>query len=199
MKMIFEKGWYRVKLYFMAGLPFEREQDIQDIIGIIKKVMITAKEVLTGKNLGRFTLSVSINGFCPKPFTPFQWHGQESAAALREKFIRISEGLPKRFIKLNYSDPLRSEIECALSRGDSRVADVVEEAWKTGARFDNWTDIFDYNKWIRAFKKCGLDINFYTTRNIDFSEVLPWDIIDVGISKAFFKLEYEKSKEAGIE
>jgi len=88
----------------------------------------------------------------------------------------------------------KSAIECALSRGDSRVSDVIEEAWKAGARFDNWTDHFDYDLWVEAFNRSGLDIGFYTTRDIGLAEVLPWDIIDIGISKEFFISEYRKAE-----
>jgi radical SAM family uncharacterized protein len=194
MGMIFDRGWDRVKLYFMIGLPFERKEDIECIVSLIKKVVSLAKEVLPGKNIGRFQLSISINGFCPKPFTPFQWCRQDSIDVLKGKLRFISDSIPGRFVRLNYTSPEKSAIECALSRGDSRVSDVIEEAWKAGARFDNWTDHFDYDLWVEAFNRSGLDIGFYTTRDIGLAEVLPWDIIDIGISKEFFISEYRKAE-----
>ena len=198
MSMIFKRGWSRVKLYFMIGLPFEKKEDIDSISELIKKVINLAKEILPGRNMGRFQLNVSINGFCPKPFTPFQWYGQDSVDVLKEKLRIISESIPKKSVKLNYTSPLKSAIECALSRGDSRISAVVEEAWKAGARFDNWTDHFDHGRWIDAFRNNGLDIDFYTTRNIGLDEILPWDIIDIGISKDFFISEYKKAEEASL-
>ncbi len=198
MKLVFSKGWHRVKLYFMIGLPFEEEDDIDCIVELIKKIVGLARDMLPGKIIGRFQLIVSINGFCPKPFTPFQWCGQENKTKLSKKFESISEKIPAKFVKLNYMSPEKSEIECAMARGDSRVSDAIEKAWMAGARFDNWTDYFDYNLWIKAFKESGLDIKSYTTRNIGIDEILPWDIIDIGIRKAFFIAEYEKARKDSL-
>ncbi len=194
MKAIFSLGWDKVKLYFMVGLPFEEKEDIDCIIILVKKVIDLAREMLPANRLGRFQLNISINGFCPKPFTPFQWCRQDSIESLKEKFEYLSKNLKGRFIKLHYNEPSRSKLECALSRGDSRISSVIETAWKKGASFDNWTDLFDYNIWTESFAENGLDIDFYTSREYGSKENLPWDIVDIGIKKDFFLKEFNNAK-----
>jgi len=154
---------------------------------------------MPGRNFARFQLNISINSFCPKPFTPFQWLSHENAESLEGKFYYVSRHLPKKFVKFNWTSPYKSKVECALSRGDLRVSDVIEKAWKKGARFDNWTDFFDYNLWKDCFKNSGLDIDFYTSRKIHEDEILPWDIIDIGTKKEFFIKELEASKRMALE
>lgn len=188
------EGWEKIKLYFMIGLPFETEDDVYAIPDLVRKIIAIAKTVLSGRSIGRLTLGVSINAFCPKPFTPFQWHGQEDVESLKHKFGIISSRMPKKFVKLHWTSPYKSAVECAMSRGDSRTADVIEYAWKSGAKFDNWTDFFDHSTWEESFLKAGLDMTFYTTRNYNENEVLPWDIIDNGINKSFFLKEYRAAK-----
>jgi len=188
------EGWEKIKLYFMIGLPFETEDDIYAIPDLVRKIIAIAKTTLPGRSIGRFTLGVSINAFCPKPFTPFQWHRQESMEVLKHKFGIISSGMPKRFVKLHWTSPEKSLVECAMSRGDFRISDVVENAWKAGAKFDNWTDFFDFNLWQDSFVKAGADIKFYTERLYNENETLPWDIIDIGIKKSFFLKEYRAAR-----
>jgi len=199
MKTAIIKGWDKIKLYFMIGLPHETDSDIDSIIEFIKSIISQAEKLMSRRNFARFQLNISINSFIPKPFTPFQWAGQEKSEILEEKLHYILKNLPKRFIKFNWTDPYKSKIECALSRGDVRVSDVVERAWKKGARFDNWTDFFSYNLWQDCFKEAGLDIDFYSSREIERDEILPWDIIDIGVKKEFFLQEYEASKETAEE
>jgi len=105
----------------------------------------------------------------------------------------ILENIPKRYINVTWSHPEKSQLECALSRGDTRMCKVIEGAWKNGAKFDNWTDIFDLNAWTGAFEKNGIAIDFYTTRGYDVGEVLPWDNIDMGIKEGFLLLQYRKA------
>ena len=188
------KGWDKIKLYFMIGLPFETEEDIYSILELIRKIVALARSTLTGRSIGRFMLNVSINAFIPKPFTPFQWCPQESIKNLEYKFGIIASGIPKRFVKLHWTNPQKSLIECALSRGDSRTSDVIEEAWRTGAKFDNWTDFFNFNTWVESFLKAGVDISFYTERRYGEEEILPWDIVDAGIKKSYFLREYKAAK-----
>ena len=193
-KMAFSKGWERIKLYFMIGLPFETGEDITEIILLLKKIIRAARSKVAGKKLSRLRINISINSFCPKPFTPFQWVSQDSLANLNDKFDYILKHIPRRYVNLSWNDPWKSIIECALSRGNQRVGEVIEGAWKSGAKFDNWTDYFKKNIWEKEFKKAGLDINFFTTRGFSSSEILPWDVIDIGISKRFLLKEYDKSK-----
>ncbi len=193
-KMAFSKGWERIKLYFMIGLPFETGEDITKIITLIEKIIRTARSKIAASKLSRLKINISINSFCPKPFTPFQWVGQDSAGKLNDKFDYILKHIPRRHVNISWTDPGKSIIECALSRGNQRVGEVIEGAWKSGAKFDNWTDYFKQHIWEKEFRKAGLDINFFTTRGFLSSEILPWDVIDIGISKRFLLKEYDRSK-----
>jgi radical SAM family uncharacterized protein len=193
-KMAFGMGWDKIKLYFMIGLPFEENEDIQAIVELIKKIIYAAKVKLPRKKLPRLKINVSINAFCPKPFTPFQWVGQNHPESLNGKFSHILKNVPGRYADIRWSDPYRSMVECALSRGNELVCDAVEHAWKNGAKFDNWSDFFNFGIWEKAFRKTGLDIGFFTTRVFAEDEVLPWDVIDIGTGKKFLLREYEKSK-----
>ncbi len=193
-KIAFAKGWEKVKLYFMIGFSFETDEDIEGIADLIRKIIRAAKEVMPGKKIRRFKLNVSINAFCPKPFTPFQWMPQDSLEKLEEKFDYLKNNIPRRSVNLSWSDSYRSAVECVLSRGDDRIGKAVETAWRNGAKFDNWTDYFNYNTWQEALAKAGIDTGFYTTRGYSVDEILPWDIIDIGIKKKLLLKEYERSK-----
>jgi len=194
MEIAFSRGWDKVKLYFMIGLPFEEQEDIEAIIILINKVIDKAAKIIPGKKMGRLQINVSINAFCPKPFTPFQWAPQDDITKLKDKFNYISKKIPRRFVKLNWTSPEKSKIECALARGNIFLGDVIENAWKKGAKFDNWTDYFNFILWMKAFEEEGHDIDFYTTREIPPDEVLPWDMIDVGVKKEYLLKEYGMAK-----
>jgi len=192
-KVAFEKGWEKIKLYFMIGLPFEDNKDVEGIADIVNKIISLAKNVLPKNKLGRLNINLSINAFCPKPFTPFQWVAQDSLEMLNEKFFIIRNMLPKRFVTVSWSDPEKSRIECALSRGNLKVADVIEAAFKNGAKFDNWSEFFNYDIWQDAFNKANIDIGFFTERQADIDEIMPWDFIDIGVSKKILKNEFNKA------
>ncbi|MCD4668855.1 MAG: B12-binding domain-containing radical SAM protein, partial [Actinomycetia bacterium] len=140
-------------------------------------------------------MNVSINVFNPKPFTPFQWAAQEKIDLLEKKIQLILENVPQRYINISWSDPDRSQVECALSRGDTRLGNIIDDAWKAGAKFDNWTDLFNIEAWMGAFEKNGAVIDFYTVRGYDTDEILPWDNIDMGIKKEFLLSQYKKALE----
>ncbi len=193
-KMAFGRGWERVKLYFMIGLPFENRQDIIQMSELIGKTIMAAKGKLSGRKLSRLRINISINVFCPKPFTPFQWVGLDKPEILYDKFKYILNNARKRYVDIKWADPYRAMVECALSVGNQLVGDVIENSWRGGARFDNWSDFFNFDIWKEAFKKAGLDINFFTTRGFSDDEILPWDFIDIGVKKDFLRREYEKSK-----
>lgn len=193
-RMAFSKGWERIKLYFMIGLPFETDEDITQIISLLKKIIRVARNQIAGNKLSRLKINVSINAFCPKPFTPFQWVKQDSMGKLKDKFDYILKNIPRRYVNISWTEPGKSMIECALSRGNDRVGEVIEGAWKSGSKFDNWTDHFKLHIWEEEFRKAGLDIEFFTTRGFSSSEILPWDMIDIGVSKKFLLKEYDKSK-----
>ena len=189
----FLKGWTKVKLYFMVGLPFETDDDIKAIAETTNDIINLARQCLAKKSFSRLQLSVSINSFCPKPFTPFQWCAQEKIHILEEKIRTVQQNINSRFVRLHWNGPEKSSIECAFSRGDSRLSDVIETAWRSGAKFDNWTDYFDYGLWVQSFRRAGADPGFYTIRQYDLNEVLPWDVIDIGIKKDYFIKEFNKA------
>jgi radical SAM superfamily enzyme YgiQ (UPF0313 family) len=191
----FSRGWEKIKLYFMIGFPGEQEEDILAIADLTKRIASKARKTMLRKKVKRFNMNVSINVFNPKPFTPFQWAAQGEIDLLEKKIQLILENVPQRYINISWSDPDRSQIECALSRGDTRLGKVIEDAWKAGAKFDNWTDLFDLDAWTGAFEKNGAVIDFYTARRYDTDEILPWDNIDIGIKKEFLLLQYKKALE----
>ncbi len=189
----FLKGWTKVKLYFMVGLPFETDDDIKAIAETTNEIIDLARQCLDKRGFSRLQLGVSINAFCPKPFTPFQWCAQEKIYKLEEKIRAVRQSINSRFVKLHGNDPEKSSIECAFARGDSRLSDVIESAWRSGAKFDNWADYFDYGLWKQSFAKAGADPDFYTIRQYGLNETLPWDVIDIGIKKDYFIKEYSKA------
>ena len=193
-KMAFNEGWEKIKLYFMIGLPFESEDDVREITELIERIIAAAREKLPRKKLSRLKINVSINAFCPKPFTPFQWISQDHPENLQMKFNYILKNVPKRYVDIKWVDPYKSMIECALSRGNEFVCDVIEYAWRGGAKFDNWSDFFNFNIWEESFKRAGLDAGFFTTAGFSEDEILPWDVIDIGVNKKFLLKEYDKSK-----
>ena len=175
-----EKGWKRVKLYFMIGLPTETDEDINGIVALSKKI----------KALGLKQLTVSVSIFIPKPHTPFQYARQITPPEARKKFSILSR--IKRFAQLHLHDPGKSYIEGVLSRGDRQVGNAIYKAYKNGSLFDEWGEEFRLSTWIRAFESCKIDIESYS-REKDVEEELPWDHISLGISKAFLREEYEKA------
>jgi radical SAM superfamily enzyme YgiQ (UPF0313 family) len=193
-KKAFLKGWDKIKLYFIIGFSFESIQDIKAIVDLVLRIEEIAKKNLPKKNFRRFRLNISVNAFIPKPFTPFQWLPFDPGGRLSDNFDYLKEKLPRRFAKLSWSDSKKSLLETVLSRGDDRICKVIEDAWRSGARFDNWSDIFDFSKYLDAFKSNKIDMQLYT-REYGTGEILPWDIIDIGVDKEVFKREFEKAKE----
>lgn len=186
-KAAVESGWSRVKLYFMIGLPTERDEDLREIVNLAEKV------ARLGKN-DPMEVTVSLAGFVPKPHTPFQWVKQDTIAELRRKQQYILSLLKrKRYIKLNYHDAYVTHIEGVLARGDRRLGKIIEEVVNKGARLDSWDEYFDYQRWQNAFEKIGIDEEFYVSRERDKNEIMPWDHLDSGVEKQFLWKEYEKA------
>ena len=185
---IFSRGWERVKLYFMMGLPTETDDDLDAI------AELSHMTLKLGRSLGhkRTTVSVSVSGFVPKPHTPFQWERQNSIDELREKGRRIKSQIHDRAVSLSYHEPEQTFLEGLLSRGDKNTADVILTAWNNGASFDSWTEHFSLQRWLDAFGHCGLDTEHYT-RERQEDEILPWDFVNVGVSKNFLKHERHKA------
>lgn len=192
----FEGGYNRIKLYFMIGLPTETEADVEGIAELAKKVIGVfygiPKEIRKGRSV---TVTVSTSSFVPKPFTPFQWEPQDRMETLIAKQKLLKEKIKTRSISYNWHQSQVSFLEAVFAKGDRRLADVLIAAQKKGCRFDGWDEHFDYEKWMEAFRDCGIDPEFYAYRRIDHSEVLPWDHIDVGVTKAFLMKEHDKAYE----
>lgn len=192
-EIAFKGGWNNIKLYFMLGLPTETDEDILGIADLAHKILDVYEKVHEGKKARKPEISVSVSTFVPKPFTPFQWCAQISIDEIIRRQNLLKKALNKK-IKFSWHDPETSIIEAALSRGDRRVGRVIYNAWQNGAKFDSWEEYMNYERWINAFKEEGLDIRFYTERERDLDEVLPWDHVSVGITKIFLKKELEKAR-----
>jgi radical SAM family uncharacterized protein len=196
----FSAGWTAVKLYFMLGLPTESLEDVAGIAELGQKIVdsyYSNPDKPKGKSVN---VSVSVSCFIPKPFTPFQWEPMDSIENLEEKQYHLKDRIKKRTrrIEFNYHDAKLSFIEAVIARGDRKTGKAIYAAWKKGCKFDGWAEFFYFDKWLEAFKECGLDPEFYANRKRDFSEVLPWDHIDMGISKKFLVSEREKAYEGDL-
>ncbi|WP_110953354.1 TIGR03960 family B12-binding radical SAM protein [Anaerosinus massiliensis] len=186
----FRQGWTSVKLYFMIGLPTETDEDIIGIANLAQKVVNLYREV-KGKRGARVTVSVS--SFVPKPHTAFQWFAQNTEEELARKQQLLKEAIRDRSIQFKYHDSKTSFLEGVIARGDRRLGQVILEAWKQGAKFDGWSEHFQYDVWMQAFETCGIDPTFYNQRERNENEVLPWDHISSGVQKEFLLREYKKA------
>ena len=191
----FSGGWSNVKLYFMLGLPTETDEDVLGIAELVYKIIQAWKEHGTNKKRG-LRIHVATAYFVPKPHTPFQWEQQITP----EEYLRRCRLLKSHFysksIEYNYHAPDLSRLEAVFARGDRRLGAVIEEAVKNGARLDGWDEYFNYSCWFDALNTCGIDPAFYTTHGYSEDEILPWDTIDVGVTKKFLKRERKRAYEA---
>ncbi len=183
----FENGWNTVKLYFMMGLPTETDEDIIGIARLAQKVVDLYRQV-TGKRGARVTVSVAC--FVPKPYTPFQWFSQNTQEEFARKQKLLKEHIRDRAIQFNYHDAHISYLEGAITRGDRRLSKVIYEAFKQGAKFDGWSELFRYDIWMKAFETCGIDPAFYNQRERSKNELLPWEHVTPGVNKEFLLREY---------
>lgn len=190
----FRGGKNNVKLYFMNGLPTETDEDIVGIADLAKTVIDCYFELPKPERpKGGVSVTISVSCFIPKPFTPFQWEKQDSLEALEKKQKLLRESITDRRIRYTYHDAKVSRVEGVLARGDRRLAKAIAIAVDEGAVFDAWDEYFDYERWMNAIEKAGLDPDFYTTRGYADDEVLPWDIIDCGVTKAYLLREKNKA------
>jgi len=185
----FSKGWSSLKLYFMLGLPTETMDDVQEIVQLIDKICSLGRKD-TGR---RPQIRVSASTFVPKPHTPFQWVAQANQAELDAKHELLKQGLHRTRSRLSWPDPKVSLLEAVLSRGDRRLGKVIYHAWQLGSTFDAWDEHFNYEHWLRAFAETGLEPNFYAQRERPLDEPLPWVHIEVGVTTAFLKQEYQRA------
>ena len=197
--MAFRGGWNKVKLYFMLGLPFETEEDIRGIAELTERVAENYYDTVPKEERhGKVQVTASTSFFVPKPFTPFQWARMNN----RDEFLgkaaivnhRMKEMLNKKSLRYNWHEADVSVLEGVLARGDRKVAEAVELAYRNGALYDAWNETFDNDRWMRAFTEAHIDPSFYTEREREVTEVLPWDFIDCGVSKQFFIREWEHAK-----
>ena len=189
----FRGGKSNVKLYFMNGLPTETDEDIAGIAELAKKVVDQYYALPKAERPRGLGVTVSVSCFVPKPFTPFQWEKQDTYEELIRKQALLRECITDRRIKYAYHEAKVSFIEAVLARGDRRLAPVIAELAEQGIMLDAWDEFFNYEAWISAFEKCGVDPAFYTSRGFGLDEVLPWDIIDIGVTKAFLRRERDKA------
>ena len=187
----FESGWNSVKLYFMIGLPFENDDDVLAIADLARKVQYKYYQV-TGKRGCKVTCSASF--FVPKPYTAFQWFAQDDLENIRRKqFLLKDEIKTIKNVTLNYHDSKTGINEAVFARGDRKVGKALLLAWQKGARFDGWSDCFDYERWLAAFAEAGIDKDFYAARQRGENEVFPWEHISPGVSRKFLWNEWQKA------
>lgn len=195
--LAFEGGWNNVKLYFMIGLPYEEYDDIAQIARLSEKVVdCFYKSEKTLKRRG-VNVTLSVASFVPKPFTPFQWAAQNTMELLSEKQLFLKNEVKNRHVKYNYHESEVSVLEGVFARGDRKLGKVLVRAHELGCKLDGWNECFRLDLWKKAFDDCGIDMAFYT-REREYTEILPWDIVDIGVSKEFMIKENEKAKKAAL-
>ena len=188
----FAGGWSSVKLYFMLGLPTETDEDVLGIADLANKVYHVWRNNTPNRSRG-VRITVSTSCFVPKSHTPFQWEEQNTQEEYLRKVTLLRENLRNKSITYNWHDPETSFLEAVLSRGDRRIADVIEEAWRHGAKFDSWSEYFSLQTWMDAFAACGVDPTFYANRLRDREEVFPWTVISDGVTEKFLWREREQA------
>ena len=193
----FAGGWNNVKLYYMLGLPTETDEDIVGIAEMANQVLHCWRQNATNKNRG-VKITISTSCFIPKPHSPFQWEAQISKEEYLRRVELLRSSIMARNVTYNWHDAETSVIEAALSRGDRKLSAVIEEVWKNGGRLEAWSDYFSYQRWVDAFAKCGLDIDFYASRERGEEELLPWDMIDVGVRKAHLLHERQQCYDSAL-
>ena len=186
-RIAFSSGWNLLKLYFMIGLPTEREEDLNGIVDWLKKILRVARETGGGKNL-----NVTISPFSPKPHTPFQWEKLEDIEGLQQKIYFLKNNLRQGNLHLKVRDPQVSYLEGVISRGDRQLSKVIFSAWMKGAKLDGWSEHFNYALWKDAFNETGIDPSGYA-REKEIEAPLPWDHIDKGIKKEYLKKERNRA------
>ena len=186
---LFSKGWKNIKLYFMMGLPTEKEEDLRGIFELTRKITSLGERQKIHP-----TINVSVSTFVPKPHTPFQWEAQIPLEEMKEKLQFMRDGVKKNHLRFKWQDPSLSFLEGIFSTGDRNLSQVLVEAYRLGCRFDGWSDQFRYPWWKEAFQKTGLKMDFHT-RKRKFEDVLPWSLIETGMDDQFLWEEYRKGLE----
>ncbi len=196
--LAFAGGYSGVKLYFMIGLPTETADDVKQIAHLAHKVVQTYWDTPKEKRNKGLRVTVSASSFVPKPFTPFQWAPQDDIETLRDKQHLIKDEIHDKAIHYNWHEATLSVLEGVFARGDRRLLKVLIRAQKMGIKFDAWQECFRYDLWQEAFRLEGIDPDFYNRRERSYEELLPWEIIDPGVSRAFLERENEKAKRGEV-
>lgn len=198
----FEGGWNKVKLYFMLGLPTETEEDIKGIAWLCEKIAERYYEIPKEQRSGKCQITASSSFFVPKPFTPFQWASMDTKEAFLDKAHIVKEEvraqLNQKSIKYNYHEADVTVLEGILARGDRRLGPAILQAYKNGAIFDAWSEYFNPLLWEESFKACGIDTDFYTVRERSTEEILPWDFINIGVTKEFLIREWNTARQERV-
>jgi radical SAM family uncharacterized protein len=183
----FSSGWRRVKLYFLTGLPSETDEDTLGIVDLARNCVDIGKRYTKGASV-----KASVGGFVPKPFTPFQWFGQNTVEELSRKVNLLRDATRRaKSLQLTWHDPKASLVEGLASRGDRRLAPVIETVWRRGGTFQEWSEHFDLDLWLEAMAEHGLDVEWYVYRHRTEDEVLPWDHISAGLHKDFLWQDWQ--------
>ena len=188
----FSGGWNSVKLYFMLGLPTETDEDVVGIAELAHKILHVWRETASNRKRG-LTINLATAYFVPKPFTPFQWEAQITPEEYLRRVHLLQSELRSRSIDYRYHESDLSRLEAVMARGDRRLGPVIREAVRLGAKLDGWDEYFRYDIWMQAFRTCGVDPDFYTTRGFGKDELLPWQTLSVGVSQGFLWHEREKA------
>lgn len=194
--MLFRGGWTNVKLYFMIGLPTETMDDVCGIADLAQKVLEVYFAIPKEERAKQINITVSTSSFVPKPFTAFQWAKQDTRDMLIEKQNTLKSAIKSKRIRYNWHDNKTSYLEGVFARGDRRLSEVIIKAVENSCKFDGWGEHFKFDVWMQTFDELGIDPNFYTARERSYEEVLPWDHIDIGVTKNFLMRENEKAKQS---
>ena len=189
--LAFREGWKGIKLYFMIGLPTETLEDIDGIQRLAKEVLSIGKKTVTARN--RLRVTVSASSFVPKAHTPFQWEPFSALDIIKEKQAYLASGLRERGLVFNYHDPAVSFLEAVFARGDRRLGPVLERAVELGCKFDGWSELFRWSKWLEAFRVADVSPEWYAQKRFAYDDVLPWDHIETGLSKEYFIQENRRA------
>ena len=194
--LLFRGGWTNVKLYFMIGLPTETMDDVRGIADLAGRVLDVYFAIPKEERAKNINITVSTSSFVPKPFTAFQWAAQDTRDMLIEKQDELKKSIKSKRIRYNWHDNKTSYLEGVFARGDRRLCEVIIKAVENGCKFDAWSEHFRFDTWMQTFEEMGIDPDFYTARERSYDEVLPWEHIDVGVTKRFLINENEKAKRA---
>lgn len=193
-RLAFEGGKSQVKLYFMNGLPTETYEDIEGI-SVLAKHVVDEFYRMSIRPKKPVSVTVSVSCFVPKPHTPFQWEPQNSLEELRSKQMYLGEKITDKKIRYNWHEAKVSRLEAVFSKGNRKLSKAIAEAVKRGMKFDAWDEYFSYDNWMDVFSACNIDPDFYATRKMSYDEILPWDVIDIGVNKSFLISESKKAYE----